>query len=782
MATGNITRLEGVWPETHERAVRDSAGVNLETKLGNINSNISQLGQKVGETNELYLQGTGINSSTGAYTNNASYCATQKIAVSENDVITAENTIYRVAKYARYDLKAFKGLDNPGGTTYTVPAGITEIALMFLDAYIGCGIYINGKSANGIFLKNEIDGENDLSKENPIYYFGKNINSGNGQYTDNANCFTTLDIPVSQGDVLTGRKMYRVAEYANGSFVRLAVNESNTYTTPSGVDTIRIVFIQGYPAPLYLNGIRVGATILQNLKGASAGALNAHINDHNNPHQVTTQQLGITDATTTQAGFMSPLDKAKLDSLQPGDITISGSGITKNTSAFGFLPTASGDENNVALQNAVNGGGTILVDLPGTYDLSGNIVIPSNTTIIFGANTFVRKVANGSNVVSKHIFINEGAQTRTYNENISIIGLHLYPNGKSGNGGIVIYGLRGHIALFYVKNVLLKDITIIDSTQLNDFNIHICTFDSVTIDNVQINSYKDGLHFGNGKNLTIRDCVLATKDDPIALNAYDYVSGNPELGWLENIHIYNTTLEERADSNGRAIELIGGGWSDWAAGNEYQSQGDTVVYDGKIFRTTGAANGTTYVAANAPAATTLGQSVTGADGITWTLMQIGEVYDCGVKGLYVDGFVVRHGGNTLFNVSYEISASYCRSYYPESENYGILEDLYFNGVYMTKKMDRVLNVTAPVRNIKISNSVLNATYLGYYQNYKGGTNPSSEASLLTLDGNSFPLSLASMRLDTYDRDIKLKTYGSMPINTNFSLGKMARVEVVTTDI
>lgn len=55
MATGNITRLEGVWPETHERAVRDSAGVNLETKLGNINSNISQLGQEV---NGLRIQGT----------------------------------------------------------------------------------------------------------------------------------------------------------------------------------------------------------------------------------------------------------------------------------------------------------------------------------------------------------------------------------------------------------------------------------------------------------------------------------------------------------------------------------------------------------------------------------------------------------------------------------------------------------------------------------------------------------------------------------------------------
>lgn len=55
MATGNITRLEGVWPETHERAVRDSAGVNLETKLGNINSNIRQLDQEVEEIKGLRI-------------------------------------------------------------------------------------------------------------------------------------------------------------------------------------------------------------------------------------------------------------------------------------------------------------------------------------------------------------------------------------------------------------------------------------------------------------------------------------------------------------------------------------------------------------------------------------------------------------------------------------------------------------------------------------------------------------------------------------------------------
>lgn len=83
MATGNIIRLEGVWPETHERAVRDSAGVNLETKLGNINSDISQLSQdieqleakvdKLDYTKSEYYEQSGIVTKTGAPTTSSNW-------------------------------------------------------------------------------------------------------------------------------------------------------------------------------------------------------------------------------------------------------------------------------------------------------------------------------------------------------------------------------------------------------------------------------------------------------------------------------------------------------------------------------------------------------------------------------------------------------------------------------------------------------------------------------------------------------------------------------------
>ena len=67
---------------------------------------------------------------------------------------------------------------------------------------------------------------------------------------------------------------------------------------------------------------------------------------------------------------------------------------TKNAATFGFLPTASATENVAALQNAVKGGGTILVDYPGVYEVNDTIRVPSNTTIIFGANVIISLTAN----------------------------------------------------------------------------------------------------------------------------------------------------------------------------------------------------------------------------------------------------------------------------------------------------------------------------------------------------------------------------------------------------
>ncbi|WP_298356673.1 hypothetical protein [Runella sp.] len=55
-----------------------------------------------------------------------------------------------------------------------------------------------------------------------------------------------------------------------------------------------------------------------------------------------------------------------------------------NASTFGFSPDANGIENTIALQKAVDQGGTIIVSKTGTYKLAGTAVMcwlpPSNWT------------------------------------------------------------------------------------------------------------------------------------------------------------------------------------------------------------------------------------------------------------------------------------------------------------------------------------------------------------------------------------------------------------------
>ena len=65
---------------------------------------------------------------------------------------------------------------------------------------------------------------------------------------------------------------------------------------------------------------------------------------------------------------------------------------SKNAAHFGFSPDGTGYSNTAALQKAVTGGGAIYIDQPGAYDLSGTIVLDSDTKLVFGAGVVVRRI------------------------------------------------------------------------------------------------------------------------------------------------------------------------------------------------------------------------------------------------------------------------------------------------------------------------------------------------------------------------------------------------------
>jgi hypothetical protein len=94
---------------------------------------------------------------------------------------------------------------------------------------------------------------------------------------------------------------------------------------------------------------------------------------------------------------------------------------------FGFSPDAMGVQNTRALQRAVDRTGTIMVSRPGIYSVAGTVYLGSNTSLVFGNNVFIRKVAEPNPFT--HVLLNKGALTKTYDEHITVSGLQLIVNG-----------------------------------------------------------------------------------------------------------------------------------------------------------------------------------------------------------------------------------------------------------------------------------------------------------------------------------------------------------------
>ncbi len=296
-----------------------------------------------------------------------------------------------------------------------------------------------------------------------------------------------------------------------------------------------------------------------------------------------------------------------------------------NAYTFGFSPEGSGIENTIALQKAVDQGGTIAVSKSGTYKLAGTVYVGSNTTLDFGNNVFIQKVNEKG--LFTHVILNKGALTKTYDQNIVIKGLNIIVNGLDKPFSEV-YGLRGQLAFFYVKDLKIEHFRCNDLTKMQ-FGIHVCTFEDLIIDDVIIKGEKDGVHLGRGKRFTIRNGVFQTFDDAIALNAHDYATSNPELGWIENGLIENCHDLNAENTVGYFCRILAGAWTDWKEGMEVQ-QSDAVVSNGKIYRVQAKPDGTKYISKTKPTHTQGSQIL---DGINWGVVQDDVTYTAGVRNV-----------------------------------------------------------------------------------------------------------------------------------------------------
>ena len=376
-------------------------------------------------------------------------------------------------------------------------------------------------------------------------------------------------------------------------------------------------------------------------------------------------------------------------------------------SEFGFFPGNAPEKNSIALQKALDLGGEILVDGKGIADVVFPMVVGNDTTIRFEEGLSLRRNESDEEH-NGYVIVNRGAFTKTWNHHIQVHGLHLICNGVRCNGESVksekcIPGLRGQIAFHYIKDLVIRDFTVMDLPRL-DYCIHICTFENVLVENAYIEGLKDGVHFGGGKNFNVRNCKFRTLDDAVALNAHDYSSGNPELGWIENGLIENCE-DLPCKQLGFFSRILAGSWLDWHEGMIIRHS-DTVVHGGRIYRAYMQVDGKQHLSLTPPTHTE-GTAILD-DGIVWVMVQEGTHKNVGCRNITFRNITLDSNRSTGFKLHFDNEDS-SHSVYPGSD-LPVQENIVFENVKVTSPaMAYLMRANTPVKNITVKDCDLGAS-------------------------------------------------------------------------
>lgn len=434
---------------------------------------------------------------------------------------------------------------------------------------------------------------------------------------------------------------------------------------------------------------------------------------------------------------------------------------------FGFSTTETGINNINALQMAFDKGGTIVVTKPGVYKVSGTALIGDNTSLICGNGVIFEK--SNENGRFTHIILNKGALTRTYNYNITITGLDVRVN-KVDLPMSTIFGLRGHVAFFYVKDLKIERFRC--SGLVNgQFALHICTFEDLLINDVIITGKKDGIHLGKGKRFRISNGVFQTGDDAIALVPGDWVSSNPEYGNLEDGIIENCSDIPDDYLEGAFSKIVASAWVDWKPNIEVK-HGDAVVSNGRIYRVVAALDNKVYKSVTQP---TFDKGMAVLDSINWLMFQKDTIHSAVVKNVVFRDIFLQSIRIPFQIMSY--SNKWSHSYYKGAE-LPIQGPLSFENITMLSDNNKALaSISTPINVLSIRNSVLRNNWIEFNHAADYDFYPKTYVSFSNCIFNSSG-SYTLIKNRSKGKVVYVKTVGSIETGENFS----AKVEEGTGKI
>ena len=441
---------------------------------------------------------------------------------------------------------------------------------------------------------------------------------------------------------------------------------------------------------------------------------------------------------------------------------------------YGFGPEASGLANAAALQAAVDRGGTVVVTRPGVYAIARTVLVGSDTAVHFGHGVVLRKVAEDGPFT--HVLLNRAALAGGTDAHILIDGLQLRVDGVD-QAHDSVYGLRGQIAFLHVRDLCIRGFRCHDLGSAQ-FAIHVCTFEDLVVEDVIIQGAKDGVHLGRGRRFVIRDGVFRTVDDAIALNAHDYATSNPELGWIEQglVERCHDLAAPDQKTVGFFCRILAGAWGGWRAGMELQHS-DSVVNDGRLYRVAASPDGTVFTSHTPP---THAAGTVEHDGIPWAMVQTEAVTSCGVRDVTFRSITLEKP-RIPFSIHFDADR-YSRSWYPGSEapvqQRLLIEDL---RVLHDAAMP-VLNIGTPVDAITLRDCALGPHHLRFAD--KGGMGDCG-ATRINLLGCQFrhPGELVLIEdSESGTRRIALRIADSTVLSPAFRAAIADGVELVASDL
>lgn len=358
-----------------------------------------------------------------------------------------------------------------------------------------------------------------------------------------------------------------------------------------------------------------------------------------------------------------------------------------------------------------------------------------------------------------HVFVNKGAKTKTYDQHIRIEGLQLMVNGVDVRNWSEAYGLHGQLAFFYVRDLQIERFRCYD-LGANQYAIQVCTFEDILINDIVIKGYKDGVHLGRGKRFKISNGVFQTFDDAIALNAHDYATGNPELGWIESGVFENCHDLPQESTTGFFCRILAGGWKKWEPGMEVR-RSDAVVSNGRIYRVQMKTDGEVFRSVTQPVHES-GSMV--LDGITWGVVQEEVIYTAGVRNVSFRNIFLEKP-RTAFSLHFD-NDMFSRSYYPGAA-IPVQEQILFDNVQVLHQEPKpFLTVNTPVNAISIVHSGLQAGGIEFKSNTTLKDAFTTHINMLncTFHHNG---SYVLINNETDGKHIVLQTALSMVLNKNF---------------